>query len=71
MRPLEILRCMALGIFGIAESNFFYYFAISKTTVATAIIIQYIAAPIFVLLYMLARGRQRATATRMRAWFWR
>ena len=62
--PREILRCMALGIFGIAESNFFYYYAISKTTVATAIIVQYIA-PVFVLLYMLARGRQRATATRI------
>jgi drug/metabolite transporter (DMT)-like permease len=65
MRPQDILRCMALGIFGIAESNFFYYFAISKTTVATAIIIQYFAAPTFVLLYMLARGRQRATALRL------
>lgn len=65
MRPLDVLRCMALGIFGIAESNFFYYYAISKTTVATAIIIQYFAAPTFVLLYMLARGRQRATAMRL------
>ena len=65
MRPQDILRCMALGIFGIAESNFFYYFAISKSTVATAIIIQYFAAPTFVLLYMLARGRQRATALRL------
>src|SRR5664280_624939 len=41
MRPREIVQCVALGIFGIAESNFFYYFAISKTTVATAIIVQY------------------------------
>jgi drug/metabolite transporter (DMT)-like permease len=65
LRPGEILKCMLLGIFGIAESNFFYYFAISKTTVATAIIVQYMAAPVFVLLYMLARGRQRATASRI------
>ncbi len=65
MRPRELLQCMALGIYGIAESNFFYYFAVSRTTVATAIIVQYMAAPSFVLLYMLARGRQRATATRI------
>jgi len=64
MRPRELLQCMALGIFGIAASNFFYYFAIEKTTVATAIIVQY-SAPVLVLLYMLARGRQRATAARI------
>jgi drug/metabolite transporter (DMT)-like permease len=64
MRPTEILRCMMLGIFGIAVSNFFYYFAIEKTTVATAIILEYIA-PVFVLLFMLARGRQRATTVRI------
>lgn len=65
MRPREIVQCVALGIFGIAESNFFYYFAISKTTVATAIIVQYMGAPVFVLLYMLAHGRQRATVSRI------
>jgi drug/metabolite transporter (DMT)-like permease len=65
MRPREIVQCVALGIFGIAESNFFYYFAISKSTVATAIIVQYMGAPVFVLLYMLARGRQRATVSRI------
>ena len=65
MRPRELLRCMVLGIFGLAESNFCYYFAVSKTTVATAIVLQYMAAPVFVLLYMLARGRQRATAVRI------
>lgn len=64
MRPREILKCAALGILGIAVSNFFYYFAIQKTTVATAIILQY-TAPVLVLLYMLARGRQRATAARI------
>jgi drug/metabolite transporter (DMT)-like permease len=64
MKPRGIMKCAALGILGIAASNFFYYFAIQKTTVATAIILQYIA-PVLVLLYMLARGRQRATAARI------
>jgi drug/metabolite transporter (DMT)-like permease len=64
MGPREILKCAALGIFGIAASNFFYYFAIEKTTVATAIILEYVA-PVLVLLYMLGRGRQRATAARI------
>lgn len=64
MPPRAILRCVALGIFGIATSNFFYYFAIEKTTVATAIILEYVA-PVLVLLYMLARGRQKAAAARI------
>lgn len=64
LRPLDILRCVLLGACGIAASNFFYYFAISKTNVATSIILQY-TAPVLVLLYMLARRRQRATATRI------
>lgn len=64
MRRADILRCMALGVLGITVSNFFYYLAIDKTNVPTAIILQY-TAPIWVLLYMLARGRQRATWPRI------
>ena len=59
-----LLRCLALGTLGIAGSNFFYYYAIEKTTVATAIILQY-TAPAWVLLYMLARHRQRPSLTRV------
>ena len=33
----EILRSLLLGIFGMSMANFFYYLAIAKTTVATAI----------------------------------
>jgi len=54
---------LALGVLGMASSNFFYYLAIQRTNVATAITLQY-TAPILVLLYMLARGRQRATLRR-------
>ena len=47
------LACLVLGALGFAGSNYFYYFAISKTTVATAIVIQYMA-PVYVLLIRLA-----------------
>jgi drug/metabolite transporter (DMT)-like permease len=60
----EMLRAFVLGIFGLAASNYAYYLAIQKTTVATAIILQYIA-PVWVLLYMLATRQQHATAARV------
>ena len=62
----DFFRCVLLGVLGLAASNFFYYYAISKTTVTTAIILQYIA-PVWVLLYMVTRGLQRATAQRVLA----
>ena len=51
---------------GVAASNYFYYFAIQKTNVATAIILQY-TAPVWVLLYMAARGLQKPSAKRVLA----
>jgi drug/metabolite transporter, DME family len=60
----DTLLCLAMGIFGVAASNYFYYLAIQKTNVATAIVLQY-TAPILVLLYMVARGFQRATSRRV------
>ncbi|HEX6879225.1 MAG TPA: DMT family transporter [Terriglobales bacterium] len=62
-RP-ELLQCMLLGGVGIAGSNYFYYLALEKTTVATAIILQYLA-PAFVLVYMLARRLQPASLQRI------
>ncbi len=62
----DVLRCMILAVLGVAGSNFFYFYAIEKTTVATAIILQY-TAPVWVLLYLVARGRQRATRRRVLA----
>jgi drug/metabolite transporter (DMT)-like permease len=53
-------------VLGLAGANYFYYLAIQETNVATAIILQY-SAPIWVLLYMVARGYQRATARRVGA----
>ncbi|MGE5204071.1 MAG: DMT family transporter [Chlamydiota bacterium] len=62
----DLARCLVLGVLGVAASNYFYYFAIQKTTVATAIIVQY-TAPVWVLLYMVVRGRQRASGQRVGA----
>lgn len=60
------LRALAVGVAGMAAANFFYYDAIQRTTVATAIIVQY-TAPVWVLLWMVGRGRQRATPGRIGA----
>lgn len=59
-------RMFLLGIFGVAASNFFYYLAIQRTNVATAIILQY-TAPVWVLLYTVARGLQKPTLQRVSA----
>ena len=65
--PLPDLRRMfVLGILGVAASNYFYYLAIQRTNVATAIILQY-TAPAWVLLYGLARGLQKLTFERLLA----
>lgn len=60
----DFLYLAAIGILGVAASNYLYYLAIQKTNVATAIIVQY-TAPVWVLLYMVARGLQRATWARV------
>ncbi len=64
IRGRDLAQFFLLGILGLAASNFFYYFAIQKTSVATAIVLQYVA-PIWVLLYMLARKLQHATVQRV------
>ena len=57
--PLSDLAfCVVLGAFGVAVSNYFYYVAIQRTNVATAIIVQY-TAPVWVLLYVVMRGEQK------------
>ena len=59
-------RMFLLGVLGVAASNYFYYLAIQKTNVATAIILQYTAA-VWVLLYTVARGLQKPTLQRVLA----
>jgi len=55
-----------LGVLGVAASNYLYYLAIQRTNVATAIILQY-TAPVWVLLYTVARGLQKPTLQRVAA----
>ena len=56
----DLAYCFLLGTLGVAVSNYFYYVAIQRTNVATAIIVQY-TAPVWVLLYVVARGQQKLT----------
>ncbi|MEY2394189.1 MAG: hypothetical protein QOF94_534, partial [Acidobacteriaceae bacterium] len=60
----EVGRIFLLGLAGVAASNYFYYLAIQKTNVATAIIVQY-TAPVWVLLYMVWRGAERLTPAKI------
>ncbi|MGD1021250.1 MAG: DMT family transporter [Candidatus Sulfotelmatobacter sp.] len=60
----DLAYCLVLGMLGVAVSNYFYYVAIQRTNVATAIIVQY-TAPVWVLLYVVARGQQKLTAQKL------
>jgi len=60
----DAAQLFVLGLAGVAASNYFYYLAIQRTNVATAIIVQY-TAPVWVLLYMVARGEEHLTAPKM------
>jgi drug/metabolite transporter (DMT)-like permease len=55
-----LLKCVAMGVLGICGANFFYYYAIAKSTVATAITVQY-TAPVWVYAYMMVAGKDRAS----------
>jgi DME family drug/metabolite transporter len=62
----DLGQLLLIGILGVAASNYFYYLAIQRTNVATAITVQY-TAPIWVLLYTVARGLQKSTLQRVTA----
>jgi len=62
----DLIQCLVLGMLGVAASNYFYYVAIQKTSVAIAIIVQY-TAPVWVLLYVVARGLQKASLQKVAA----
>jgi drug/metabolite transporter (DMT)-like permease len=64
VRSSHLGQFFLLGVLGLAASNYFYYLAVEKTSVATAIVLQYVA-PVWVLLYMLARRLQRPTVRRV------
>jgi drug/metabolite transporter (DMT)-like permease len=54
----DLVLCALVGTLGVACSNYFYYLAVQKSTVSLAITVQY-TAPVWVLLYMVASGRER------------
>jgi len=62
----DLVRFILLGILGVAVSNYFYYVAIQRTNVATAIILQY-TAPVWVLLYTAIRSGERPSLRRSAA----
>ncbi|HUB01629.1 MAG TPA: DMT family transporter [Terriglobales bacterium] len=62
----DLLQFFLLGVLGVAASNYLYYLAIQRTNVATAIILQY-TAPVWVLMYTVARGQQRPSWRRSTA----
>lgn len=64
--PRDLAYCFLLGTLGVAVSNYFYYVAIQRTSVATAIIVQY-TAPVWVLFYVVARGQQKLTPQKVAA----
>ena len=62
----DLVQCLVLGMLGVAASNYFYYVAIQRTSVAIAIIVQY-TAPVWVLLYVVARGQQKLSLQKVAA----
>jgi drug/metabolite transporter (DMT)-like permease len=62
----DLVQCLIIGMLGVAASNYFYYVAIQRTSVAIAIIVQY-TAPVWVLLYVVARRQQRLSFQRVSA----
>ncbi|MBI4427492.1 MAG: EamA family transporter [Ignavibacteriales bacterium] len=55
--PRDIVKLAVLGVFGIAVTNFAYYFTVQESTVATAILIQY-TAPVLVMVYSVAVSKE-------------
>ncbi len=62
----DLGQLVLIGVLGVAASNYFYYLAIQRTNVATAITVQY-TAPIWVLVYTVARRLQKFTLQRVAA----
>ena len=58
MPRADVGKLLLLGVLGLSASNFFYYLAIQRTSVAMAIMLQY-TAPVWVLAYLTAPGGMR------------
>ncbi|MGH2567963.1 MAG: DMT family transporter [Bacteroidota bacterium] len=53
----DLKHLVLLGVFGMAVTNFAYYFTVREATIATAIIVQY-TAPVLVMIYTVAISRE-------------
>jgi drug/metabolite transporter (DMT)-like permease len=62
----DLVQCLVLGMLGVAASNYFYYVAIQRTSVAIAIVLQY-TAPVWVLFYVVARRQQKLSLQKVAA----
>ena len=62
----DLIRCLTIGVLGVAASNYFYYVAIQRTSVAIAIVVQY-TAPVWVLFYVVVRRQQKLTLQKVAA----
>ena len=60
----DLIQCIILGMLGVAASNYLYYVAIQRTSVAIAITLQY-TAPVWVLFYVVARGHQKLSVQKV------
>ena len=62
----ELILCVLAGTLGTAGSNFFYYYAVARTSVAVAITLQY-TAPVWVLVAMSLVRRESPSLRRVAA----
>jgi drug/metabolite transporter (DMT)-like permease len=62
----DLIQCLMIGMLGVAASNYFYYVAIQRTSVAIAIVVQY-TAPVWVLLWVVARRQQTLSLQKVAA----
>ncbi len=62
----DLIQCLMVGMLGVAVSNYFYYVAIQRTSVAIAIVVQY-TAPVWVLFWVVARRQQKLTMQKVAA----
>jgi len=60
----DVPHIFFVGVCGIAGSNYFYYFAIKESNVATAIVVQY-SAPIMVALFAIVVQHEKMTRLKL------
>lgn len=64
VRPGDLVRLALIGVIGIAGANFTYYATMRQSTVATGILLQYLA-PLAVVGYTVTTGEESLTARKV------